>query len=146
MTGSVESEVVNDALDVDSRFGEVDEQAEFQAGAFEIVQALGHVHVVDDLGRFEFDENGTLDDQFGEIIADKDTVVVNLYGLLLSDGQAGLAEFVGEGVFIDLFEKAGAESVGDGVGAADDPFGDGIQESLVVRHWRRIVACVRWWE
>ena len=50
----------DEALDLDSRSTEVDEEANRKSSGLEIVEALSHVHLVKRLGRFQLNKNAVL--------------------------------------------------------------------------------------
>ncbi len=100
---------------------------------------------------FEFENEGIFDEDVGIIVADEDAVVVDRDRELGLDLEAGFAEFVSEGVLVDLFEKAAAEGVGDFDRAANDLFGQLFMnhrallkkrngDSMYVRTYRHLQA------
>jgi hypothetical protein len=114
------------SLPFDGWLLEVDEQAEVELGDTEVVQALGEVLVAEAVRAFEFDDDGVFDEDVGVVVADA--------GSFVGDGEGGLAgrevlevEFAEEGAFVDFFEEADAEGVGDFEEGADDAFGECVR-------------------
>ncbi len=50
----------DEALDLDFRSTEVDEEANRKSSGFEVVEALSHVHLVKRPGRFQLNKNAIL--------------------------------------------------------------------------------------
>jgi hypothetical protein len=113
----------DDSFEFKAGFAEVKEEGDFFVGGFKVVDALGGVNFVEGGDGFEFEDDGFCNKDIGEVISDEKAVVVNGNGELGLDLQAGFAEFMSEGVFVNFFEEAAAESVGDFDCAADDFFG-----------------------
>ena len=61
-----------------------------------IIDALGHVRFVERANRFQFNQDGILDQQVGHILAGDNTVIMNRNRLLLQDRQASLAQFMSQ--------------------------------------------------
>jgi hypothetical protein len=99
---------VDDSLDFDSGFLEVDEEAEGQAGGSEVVDALGGVLVGEAVGAFYFYQELVLDDYIGYVIAYGMAFVGDWEWFLGGGGDAPEGEFFQEGFFVDSFEEAGA--------------------------------------
>ena len=53
----IRSQLVDDALDLDSRLAEIEQQAQLQSGRFQVVEALRHMHVIESFDRLQFDKN-----------------------------------------------------------------------------------------
>ena len=68
-----------------------DEQAQREAGCLEVVEALGHVQVIQGFDRLEFHEYHTVHNRVGEILTDVHAIVHNRHRMLLGHRQAGLA-------------------------------------------------------
>jgi len=99
---------VDDSLDFDSGFLEVDEEAEGQAGGSEVVDALGGVLVGEAVCAFYFYQELVLDDYIGYVIAYGMAFVGDWEWFLGGGGDAPEGEFFQEGFFVDLFEEARA--------------------------------------
>ena len=69
---------------------------------------------------FQFDKDGIFDQEIDEIFADQVAFVGDCDAVLLFGGEAGQAQLYCQGVFIDLLQEAGAESIGHREGATDD--------------------------
>lgn len=80
--------------------------------------------VVENPGMLEFDEDAALNQQIGDIFSYNHAIVSHSDRVLLEHGKTGLAQFMNQGVLIDLLKEAHAEGVADGEGAPDDPFGN----------------------
>ncbi len=59
----------------------------------------------------QLNQKNAFDKKIGDILANDDTVIHNRNWMLLRHGKAGLAEFVGQRIFIDFFQKARTERV-----------------------------------
>jgi hypothetical protein len=126
---------VDDSLDFDSGFLEVDEEAEGQAGGSEIVDALGCVLVGKAVCAFHFYQELVLDYDVGYVVSYGMAFVGDWKRFLGGGGDASEGEFFQEGSFIDLFEEAGAQGVGD--------FEDGVYDFLGEEFRDRHSVC--WW-
>src|SRR5579871_5153364 len=62
--------------------------------------------------------------------------------MLLRDGEAGLAELVHQGVFVEFLEEAGSQRAEYGQGRADDAFGQEVDRVVGGSFLR--VLCVLW--
>ena len=120
-------EIPNNSFDFRLRLTEVDEQANVHPGGLQVVQALRRMHVIQSFCHFEFDQNCRFDKQIGGEFTDDHTVIPYLNRVLLANLEARLAELVSQSVLVDLFEKTGAEFVGDPVDTPDDLPGELIQ-------------------
>jgi hypothetical protein len=66
--------------------------------------------------------------------------------MLLRDRQAGFAQFMREGVFIDLFKKSNAERIGNDERTSDDFLGDVSKGCLIcVYLCSSVFICVHLW-
>jgi len=81
------SKSVGNALDIKAGLAEVEQQAEVQPGRRQIVEALRGVRVVQDLDRFQFDDDGSLDRQVDIMLPDGNVIICDSVPLLLRDGQ-----------------------------------------------------------
>jgi len=77
-----------------------------QACGFQIIQALRVMNLIDRPRDLQFDEDDVFDEQVDSIFPDHDPIVSNDHGMLLRDGEAGLAELVHQCVFIDLLKES----------------------------------------
>ena len=103
---------------------EVEKQADFAGGGFEIIKKLGFMFGGDGAGGFEFDDDRIVDEQIGEVFSDDLACIVDGNAGLLFDFEAEAAEFYRESIFVDFFEKSIAEGVVDSVEGFDDEFGE----------------------
>jgi len=126
---------VDDSLDFDSGFLEVDEQAEGQAGGPEVVDALSGVLVGEALGAFHFYQELVLDYDVGYVIAYGMAFVGDWERSLGGGGNAAKGEFFQQGFFVDFFEEAGAEGVGDFEDGVYDFFGEEFGDGHSVCWW-----------
>jgi hypothetical protein len=86
------------------------------------------------LDDFQFDDNGVLDEEVGDVFAADDVLVANGHALLLRDVEAEQAQFSGEGVFADFLQKSGSERIGDFGRGTDDALGQRVQPLAILVH------------
>jgi len=110
----------NYSLDLNARLPEIEQQAQVQSGCLQVIDALGHVRFVERANRFQFNHDGILDQQVSHILARDDTVVMNRNPLLLQNRQPGLAQFMGQGIFINLLRKTSTEPIHNPKRATDN--------------------------
>jgi len=66
---------------------------------------LGVVDVVQALGGFEFDDDFTVDNQVGKVVAYHHAVIQDMNGLLLLNLQPRFAQIMGQSILIDLSQE-----------------------------------------
>jgi len=130
------SKAVGKTLNFESGPAEVEQQAEAQSGCLQVVDALGGVSAVQRLDGFQFDDDGLLDQQFGRVLPDDNAVVANCNPVLLLDGQAGLAQLVGQCVLVILLEKPGPERIYDLECATDNLLRQSVGSGFICVHLR----------
>jgi hypothetical protein len=122
--------LADEAFNLKAFGAEVEEEADGEVAGVEVVDANPGVFIGEPACSFQFNNNLAFDDEVSDIVADNNAIVINGNPMLLKDGEAEFAEFVGEGIFVDFFEEAGAEGGVDLHGGANDLFG----------HWREDLA------
>ena len=70
--------------------------------------------------RLQFHQHRVLDQQVGCVGADDNPVIMNRDGVLPHNRQTGFAQFVRQGVFINLLKKTNPERTQNDEGAPDD--------------------------
>ena len=124
-------------FELEGRRAEVQEEAVVDAGGGEVVDELGFVPGVEGADGLEFENEAALDDNVGLVMPDADAVVVDVEGDFLLDGESLLGELQQEGVLVDFFEEAGAESVVDGHGGTNDGMGQFFKgHGAILSGWR----------
>lgn len=113
----------DDALPFDSRALEIDEQADGAAGGAEIVNALGGVLTGQPVDALQFDEQDVLNQDIGEVVADRTGFVCDWEGSLRGCVDVAEAEFMEQGALVDLFQETGAEGVGNFEDRTEHAFG-----------------------
>ena len=69
--------VVHFSFDLDA-LTKIDEQADFNAGRFEIVDQLGAVGIVEVFDGFQFEDDFVFNDDVGQVVADQLVVAIDL--------------------------------------------------------------------
>ena len=128
------------SLDLDARLPEIEQQAQVQPGCRQVIDALGHVRFVERANRFQFNHDGIVDQQVGYVLAGDDTVIMDGNRLLLQDHQASLAQFMRQGIFINLLRKTGTEPIHDPKRAADNHPRKPIHRNTIGVHLRTSAA------
>ena len=77
-----------------------------QACGFQIIQALRVMNLIDRPRDLQFDEDDVFDEQVDSIFSDHDPIVSNDHGMLLRDGEPGLADLVHQCVFIHSLKES----------------------------------------
>ena len=98
------SEAVDPAPDLQSRRGEIHQQAHGEAGRPEIIKTLSIVVRIQGSDRLDLHQHGIFHQQVGDISPDGNTVVLNSDCELLPDHEAGLRQLVRQGIFVNLFK------------------------------------------
>jgi hypothetical protein len=101
---------VDQPLYLQPRIAEIDQQAQPEAGCFQVVYALCAVDRIQRADSFQFDENGILDQHIGRVSTDHHAIIVDSHIVLLFDRQTAFAQFVRQGVLIN-FSRNPAPSV-----------------------------------
>ena len=83
------------------------------------------------VGALEFNEECVFDEEVGEVVSDGVAFIGDGDGDLAGRLDAAEGEFAVEGAFVDLFEEAGAEGVGNREDGAEDEFSEGVEVSGV---------------
>ncbi len=115
---------VGDPFDLEAGMFEIEEQRGFEAGDVEVAQHLGEVVFVESSDDLGIDDDGFVDDEIGDEVADELAVVVDGVLLLLVTNEALFGEFDDEGTFVEFFIEARLEGVENLHGRADDEFGE----------------------
>jgi hypothetical protein len=79
------------------------------------------------LGGFEFHDHGSLDKNVGEILTDKDAIIINGHLLLLVGLNTVLSQLMSQGILMDFLEETCPEFVCRRECTSDDQFGKLIQ-------------------
>jgi hypothetical protein len=116
-----DSQVQNNALKLQVRRPEIEQEAQVSSGRPEVIDALRAMRAVERAYGFQFDEDGVFDQEIDEIFADQDAFVCDRASTLLRDSKASGAQLYCQGVFVDLFQETAAECIRHSEGAADDP-------------------------
>jgi hypothetical protein len=114
---------VDFAFDLDA-LTKIDEQADFNAGGFQVIGELGLVCGVKVFDGFQFEDDLVFHDDVGHVVADQLVVVIDLDLLFLFGAESGFQELDQEGILIDDFKEAEAEGVVNLVGTLDDCGGE----------------------
>ena len=86
---------------------EVDQQAVFESGGFEVAEGLRHVLVQDFAHCFELYNESSVHEQIGVILTDARAVFIkNIQGELLFDCKANFAQSMSQRIFVYLFHMA----------------------------------------
>jgi len=72
---------------------------------------------------FQFDQNRLLHQKIGCVSPHNDVIKVDRDAMLLLDRQAGLAQFLGQRILIDLLKKTDAQRIRNDKRAPDDFLG-----------------------
>jgi len=81
------SQAVRHALDLQARLAEIEQQAEMQAGCFEVIDTLGAVRLVQCFHGLQLDQKRIVDQQVNEVLADHRTLVGDRDAALLRHGN-----------------------------------------------------------
>src|SRR5437867_3628111 len=104
-----ESEVVDDPLPFYLGLLEVNQEGDFQAGRFEVVEALGEVLIGKGVHTLEFDDQLVLDEDVGEIVAYGFALVGHRERGLGSGLQTPQDQLLHQGALVNFLQKSGAE-------------------------------------
>jgi hypothetical protein len=130
------SQAVGDAFNLQTRFAEIQEQAELETGCLEVVQALRMVRFLKRPGDLQFDYEPIFNQHVGEILANDDAVVTDPDRVLLGNTQTSLPNFVRQRVLIDLLKESGTQRVEHGKRTANDGPRQSINFILICVHSR----------
>lgn len=96
------------SFDPEAGSAEVHEQAGLEAGGLQIVDSLCDVGIIEGSDRFELQQNLPLNHKVGKIFSYDYTIIPDDKWPLLCKLNACLLQFVGQGVFVYLFQKTPA--------------------------------------
>ena len=114
------SQVQDNALKLQARCPEIEQQAQVPSVRPEVIDALRAMRAVERSHGFQFDEDGVFDQEIYEIFTHQGAFVGDRDSALLFDGEAGHAQLHCQRVFVDLFQEPAAECIRHREGAADD--------------------------
>jgi hypothetical protein len=127
-------------MDFEARPAEVQQQTQMKASRFQVVYALRGVRRVECLAGFQLDDDCFLNHQIGDIVSDDNAVVVNRDTLLLRDRKPRFAQFMGQGVLVNLLQKPSAKRIQHVKCATNDTLRQRIGPDLICVHQRASAA------
>ena len=93
---------------------EIDEDAESEAGGFEVVVELSPVNIIEDFDSFDLDDDLGVGYEVGLVILGKTiALVIDFQFGLFDEGDLTSLEFEAESLLVYCFEKSAAELVVD---------------------------------
>jgi hypothetical protein len=72
-------------------------------------------------GSLQFDQKRLLDHQIDDVFTNRHAIINDGETMLLRDSQSGLAQLMGQGIFIDFLQKPNPERIEHGKRTAYDP-------------------------
>ena len=120
--GKILLEVVNDTFDFDLGLLKIDQEAEFEAAGFEVVQALSQVLIRQRIATLQFNDDRALNKNIGEVVTDDPPLVLNGQWRLTLRSNAPKFKLIRQRALVNFLQKPGPEVIADLEGRANDPF------------------------
>jgi len=131
MTGFAKSADLS--FDLDFLFAKIQQQSDRFSGGDKIVHHLGVMGLVETPDGFQLDDDGVFDNNIGDEIANDDSFIFGLDGLLCRRMQTAPFKLNHHALFINEFEKPEAHLVVHAKGATDHLLCQGFKSHHLVR-------------
>src|SRR5580658_7725024 len=109
----LESKIQNDASDLKTWPGEVNQQAQSQTSSLEVIHTLGPMRVVQLLYSLKLHEHLAFDQQVSDIFPNDDAIIPDRNSVLCGYRNTSLTKFMRQCVFVNLLGKSTSKCVGN---------------------------------
>jgi hypothetical protein len=112
-------QAVHNALGLEARIAEVEQQAKLQSGCCEVIDTLETMRSSNILTAFSSTRTAVFDRQIDKILGDRHVTICDSGPMLLREGESRRAQFKCQLILVDLLQKSGPGRIQHGECAAN---------------------------